>query len=196
MAHRAADRPIMTDREEGAALPRAYLKVLAGRLIDTFHRAPIAAAQQTWVKSLLTREEFDLWSRLSPYDQSHSVRVAQGVHRRLAATQYAGDLRWLSVAIMHDIGKLESNLALHERMLATLAGRIVKLSTAMRWASSTRGLTRRVGRYLIHGALGSQMIRSTGGRVEISLWSSVHQGANRRRFGVRGRPTALPCGMP
>ena len=73
----------MTDREEGAALPRAYLKVLAGRLIDTFHRAPIAAAQQTWVKSLLTREEFDLWSRLSPYDQSHSVRVAQGVHRRL-----------------------------------------------------------------------------------------------------------------
>ena len=166
----------MTDREEGASLPRAYLKVLAGRLIDTFQRAPIAAAQQTWVKSLLTREEFDLWSRLSPYDQSHGVRVAQGVHRRLAATQYAGDLRWLSVAIMHDIGKLESNLALHERMLATLAGRIVKLSTAMRWASSARGLTRRVGRYLIHGALGSEMIRSAGGREEIALWSSVHQG--------------------
>jgi hypothetical protein len=165
----------MTDREEGAALPRAYLKVLAERLIDTFHRAP-QADEQTWVKSLITREEFDLWSRLSPYDQSHSVRVAQGVHRRLAVTQYAGDSRWLSVAIMHDIGKLESNLALHERMLATLAGRIVKLSTAMRWASSARGLTRRVGRYLIHGALGSEMIRSAGGREETALWSSVHQG--------------------
>ncbi|MGD0291203.1 MAG: hypothetical protein ABSC63_16290 [Candidatus Binataceae bacterium] len=165
----------MTDREEGASLPRAYLNVLAGRLIDTFHRAP-PAAEQTWVMSLLTREEFDLWSRLSPYDQSHSVRVAQGVRRRLAATQYAGDLRWLSVAIMHDIGKLESNLAVHERMLATLAGRIVKSSTAMRWASSARGLTRRVGRYLIHGALGSEMIRSAGGREEIALWSSVHQG--------------------
>ena len=175
MARGAADRPIMTDREEGAALPRAYLKVLAERLIDIFHRAPLAA-EQTWVKSLLTREEFDLWSRLSPYDQSHSIRVAQGVHRRLAATQYAGDSRWLSVAIMHDIGKLESNLALHERMLATLAGRIVKLSTAMRWASSARGLTRRVGRYLIHGALGSEMIRSAGGREETALWSSVHQG--------------------
>jgi hypothetical protein len=166
----------MTDREEGASLPRAYLKVLARRLIDTFHRAPLTAAEQTRVTSLLTRDEFDLWSRLSPYDQSHSVRVAQGVHRRLAVTQYAGDPRWLSVAIMHDIGKLESNLAPHERMLATLAGRIVTLSTAKRWASSARGLTRRVGRYLIHGKLGSEMIRSAGGREEIALWSSVHQG--------------------
>jgi hypothetical protein len=165
----------MTDHEEGASLPRAYLKVLAERLLDTFRRAPLEP-EQTWVKPLLTRAEFDLWSRLSPYDQSHAVRVAQGVHRRLAATQYAGDLRWLSVALMHDIGKLESNLAFDERMLATLAGRIVKLSTAMRWSSSARGLTRRVGRYLIHGALGSEMIRLAGGREEIALWSAVHQG--------------------
>jgi hypothetical protein len=176
MAHAAADRPIMRDdREQGASLPRAYLKVLAKRLIDTVRPAPLAAAEQEWVQSLLTREEFGLWSRLSPYDQRHSVRVAQGVRRRLAATQYAGDLRWLSVAIMHDIGKLESNLAAHERMLATVAGRTVKLSTAVRWASSAR-LTERVGRYLIHGALGSEMIRSAGGREEIALWSSVHQG--------------------
>src|SRR5260370_42306926 len=77
---------------------------------------------------------------------------------------------------MQDIGKLESNLAMHERMLATMAGRTVKLSTALRWASSARSLTGRVGRYLIHGALGSEMIRSAGGREEIALWSSVHQG--------------------
>ena len=58
----------------------------------------------------------------------------------------------------------------------TVAGRTVKLSTATRWASSARGLTRRVGRFLIHGALGSEMILSVGGREEIALWSSVHQG--------------------
>ena len=164
------------DREAVAALQRAYFKVLAKRLIDTFQPARLAAAEQEWVRSLLTREEFGLWSKLSPYDQRHSIRVAQGVRRRLAATQHAGDLRWLSVAIMHDIGKLESNLAMNERMLATLAGRTVKLSTAARWASSARGLTGRVGKYLIHGALGSEMIRSAGGREEIALWSSVHQG--------------------
>jgi hypothetical protein len=164
------------DMENGASLPRAYLKVLAKRLIDAFRPASVAAAEQEWVHSLLTREEFVLWSRLSPYDQCHSVRVAQGVLRRLAATQYADDSRWLSVALMHDIGKLESNLAMHERMLATVAGRTVKLSTALRWASSARGLTGRVGRYLTHGALGSEMIRSAGGREEIALWSSVHQG--------------------
>jgi hypothetical protein len=177
MALSAGSRLVMgDDREKGASLQRAYLKVLAKRLIHTFQPAPLTAAEQKWVHSLLTQEEFGLWSRLSPYDQRHSVRVAQGVSRRLAATEYAEDLRWLSVAIMHDIGKLESNLAMHERMLATVAGRTVKLSTAEQWASSVRGLTGRVGRYLIHGALGSEMIRSAGGREEIALWSSVHQG--------------------
>jgi hypothetical protein len=164
------------DRGTAASLPRAHLRVLAKRLIDAFQPASLTTAEQTWVRSLLTQEEFGLWSKLSPYDQRHGVRVAQAVHRRLAATQYAGDSRWLSVAIMHDIGKLESNLAMHERMLATLAGRTVSLSTASRWASSAHGLTRRVGKYLNHGALGSEMIRSVRGREEIALWSSVHQG--------------------
>jgi hypothetical protein len=30
--------------------------------------------------------------------------------------------------------------------------------------------------YLIHGALGSEMIRLAGGREEIALWCSLHQG--------------------
>ena len=134
------------DVENGASLPRAYLKVLARRLIDAFRPASVAAAEQEWARSLLTREEFGLWSRLSPYDQRHSLSVAQGVRRRLAATQYAGDSRWLSVALMHDIGKLESNLAMHERMLATVAGRTVKLSTALRMAmpAAIRSLVRGV----------------------------------------------------
>jgi hypothetical protein len=164
------------DRENGASLERAYFKVLAKRFLDTVQPAGLSAAERTWAQSLLTREEFGLWSQLSPYDQRHCVKVAQGVHRRLAATQYAGDSRWLSVAIMHDIGKLESNLGPHERMLATVAGRTVKLSTAARWASTARGLTMRVGKYLVHGALGSEMIRAAGGREELALWSSVHQG--------------------
>ena len=177
MAHGAADRPnVIADREKGASLPRAYFKVLAKRLIGTFRVAPLTAAEQAWVQSHLAREEYALWSQLSPYDQRHCFLVAQGVLRRLAPTQYAGDSRWLSVALMHDIGKLESNLPTHERLLATIAGRTVKLSTAARWASSARGLTRRIGMYLIHGALGSEMIRSAGGREEIALWSSVHQG--------------------
>ena len=177
MANGAADRSIVTENlEKGTSLPRAYFKVLAKRLVGTFQPAPLMAAEQAWVQSLLTPEEYGLWSRLSPYDQRHCFRVAQGVRRRLAPTQYACDSRWLSVALMHDIGKLESNLPTHERLLATIAGRTVKLSTAARWASSARGLTRRVGMYLIHGTLGSEMIRSAGGREEIALWSSLHQG--------------------
>ncbi|HEY6372198.1 MAG TPA: hypothetical protein VIX37_16600, partial [Candidatus Sulfotelmatobacter sp.] len=85
------------DPEKGASLQRAYLNVLAKRFIDTFRPTPLAAAEQAWVQSLLTREEFGLWSSLPPYDQRHSVRVAQGVRRKLAATQYADDSLWLSM---------------------------------------------------------------------------------------------------
>src|SRR5271170_4645915 len=64
-----------TDREEGASLPRASFKMLAKRLIGSFHPAPPEPAELAWVRSLLTREEFDLWSKLSPHDQIHSVAV-------------------------------------------------------------------------------------------------------------------------
>ena len=124
---------------------------------------------------MLTPGEYALWTRLVAHDQVHAVRVAKATRSKLVSSAYKDDGRWLGAALMHDIGKLEARLAMHERVAATLAGRAVRLSTARRWASGSRGVIRRFGLYLTHGAVGAAMIRRAAGREELAAWAEVHQ---------------------
>ncbi len=158
------------------ALPRATFLELASRAIAAAVRRPIDPDDRAWAQSLLTPAEFDVWIRQSDYDQHHTIQVARRVERRLASTAYAGDPRWTSAALMHDVGKSESNLSLPERVAATLASKVLGVATAREWAASAVGWKRRLGLYLIHGELGAAMIRAAGGREEGAVWSEIHQG--------------------
>lgn len=157
------------------ALPRAEVPRLLRRFVDSMRAARLSPDDRACAASLLLPSEYELWARLAPHDQVHTVRVAKVTRSKLAGTAYEGDGRWLGAALMHDVGKLEANLAIHERVAATLAGRAVGLSTATRWARGSRGLIRRVGLYLTHGAVGAAMIRRAGGRQELAAWAGVHQ---------------------
>lgn len=157
-------------------LPRATLPELGGRAIAALFPRRGDPADREWARSLLTPAEFGLWTRQSDYDRHHAIQVARRVERRLEPTAYAGDAKWPAVALMHDVGKIESNLSLSERAIATLASKILGVSTARHWAQSARGFRRRIGLYLIHGELGAAMIRAAGGREETAVWSEVHQG--------------------
>jgi hypothetical protein len=157
------------------ALPRAELLCLVRRFIDSMRAPRLSLDDRAWVVSLLTRAELELWAGLGSHDKVHAVRVAKATRSKLAGTAYENDSRWLGAALMHDIGKLEANLAMHERAVATLAGRAVRLSTAMRWATGSLGFIRRLGLYLSHGAVGAEMIRRAGGRPELAAWAEVHQ---------------------
>ena len=116
----------LTALEEGAlrvsssggpnALPRATFLELAGRAIAAAVRPRSDPADRAWAQSLLTPAEFDLWIRQSDYDQHHAIQVGRRVERRLASTAYAGDPLWTGAALMHDVGKSESNLSLPERV--------------------------------------------------------------------------------
>jgi hypothetical protein len=158
------------------ALPRATFSELLGRAIAAAIRPRSDPADRAWAESLLTSAEFALWIRQSDYDRHHAVQVARRVERRLAATAYAGDALWTSAALMHDVGKSESNLSLPERALATLASKVFGVATARQWARSAAGWKRRLGLYLTHGELGAAMVRAAGGREAIAVWSEVHQG--------------------
>jgi hypothetical protein len=157
-------------------LPRATFPELVGRAVAAAIRPRSDPADRGWAESILTPAEFGLWVRQSDYDQHHAIRVARRVERRLASTAYAGDMLWASAALMHDVGKCESNLSLPERAIATLASKVFGVATARRWAGSAAGWRRRLGLYLIHGELGAAMIRAAGGREEMALWSEIHQG--------------------
>jgi hypothetical protein len=166
----------MTSAQGPRALPRARLKNLFRRQLAALSRARASPADQAWATSLLQPAELDLWRRLSGHDQHHSIEVARGVERRLAGTPYAGDGRWLGAALLHDIGKVVAGLSAAERVLATLVGKVVRASTAERWAGRASGPRRRLGLYLTHGHAGAEAIRSAGGREEIAAWAEVHQG--------------------
>jgi hypothetical protein len=174
----------MTSAPGPRALPRARLPNLFRRLLAALRRARATPADQAWATSLLQPPELDLWRRLSGHDQHHSIEVARGVERRLAGTPYAGDGRWLGAALLHDIGKMVAGLNLAERVLATLLGKAIRVSTAQRWAGRASGSRRRLGLYLTHGPAGAEAIRSAGGREEIAAWAAVHQGLPCPELGV------------
>jgi len=158
------------------ALPRATFLELAGRAVAAAVRPRSDPADRAWAQSVLTPGEFEVWIRQSDYDLHHAIQVGQRVEHRLASTAYKGDSRWICAALMHDVGKSESNLSLPERVVATLASKVFGVATARVWAASASGWKRRLGLYLIHGELGAAMIRAAGGREEAAVWSEVHQG--------------------
>lgn len=161
---------------DGSPLPRATFLELAGRAIHAARGIHIDPADLVWVRAILTPAELELWAAQSAYDRNHTVEVARRVERRLAPTAYGKDPLWPGAALMHDVGKLQSNLSLGERVVATLVSKLVGVATVRRWASSATGWTRRLGLYLIHGEVGAEMIRAAGGREEIAVWTEIHQG--------------------
>ena len=107
------------------------------------------------------------------HDQRHAIGVARDVQARLAGTEYADDPRWLSAALLHDIGKLDSRLGVYGRVVATVSGAAAGREHAEAWSESS-GFTRRVGLYLRHAELGADRIRIAGEPEEAALWSAAH----------------------
>jgi hypothetical protein len=164
------------DGEARRPLPRATFRELAGRAWHALGPVRGEPGDAAWVESLLTAPELALWKRQSPYDRRHAVEVAKRVEARLASTPYGRNSLWPAAALMHDVGKIEPDLSLAERAIATLTSKVIEVATARRWAALRGGSKRRIGLYLIHGEIGAGMIRTAGGREEIARWTEVHQG--------------------
>ncbi len=68
---------------------------------------------------MLLRDEFDLWRTMPVMDQRHSI-VVMHRFRKLRPSATKPEIR---AALLHDIGKIQSNLGVLGRVLATLIGR-------------------------------------------------------------------------
>jgi len=146
---------------------------LSGRFVRALWAGPPRADDVAWVESVLTPDAFLQFRRQPNHDQRHAVDVARDVERRLAGTEYAGDSRWISAALLHDIGKLDSRLGVYGRVVATISGSVAGREHAAAWSESS-GFTRRVGLYLRHTELGGDRIRIAGEPEEAALWSAAH----------------------
>ena len=151
---------------------------LSGRFVRALWPGPPRADDLAWVESVLTPAGFVQFRRQPNHDQRHAIGVARDMEARLAGTVYARDPRWLSAALLHDIGKLDARLGVYGRVVATVAGTVAGREHAEAWSTST-GFTRRVGLYLRHTELGGDRIRLAGEPEEAAVWSAVHHDPER-----------------
>lgn len=91
---------------------------LARRFVGMLSNNPVVPADRRWVDEQLTESEAALWSRLSTPDQRHSVQVG----RRFVDLAPGADRSAIAAALLHDIGKLDSDLGVGMRVIATIVG--------------------------------------------------------------------------
>ncbi len=124
---------------------------LAKRFFGALGRAPIGESQIELVQTTLLDSEFALWSAMMPMDKKHSIKVMsrfKQIYPQATATQ-------VRASLLHDVGKLESNLSVFARVLATIVGE--------------RGS--RFAKYHAHEKIGAQMLRQAGSDEE--TWQLV-----------------------
>ena len=124
---------------------------LAKRFFGALSRSPFGESQIALVQTTLLDSEFALWSAMMPMDKKHSIKVMSRfmqIYPQATAAQ-------VRASLLHDVGKLESNLSVFARVLATIVGE--------------RGS--RFAKYHAHEKIGAQMLRQAGSDEE--TWQLV-----------------------
>ena len=94
------------------------LRHLVRRFFTSLSKRPPSESDIAWVNVNLLAGEFTLWLRMKSYDQRHSIEVA----RRFTALYPAFTRDQVAAALLHDIGKVESELGVAGRVIATVVG--------------------------------------------------------------------------
>ena len=146
----------------------------APHLVKRFTRAlwpgAPSASDEAWVATVLDPSELLLFRRLPNHDRRHAIRVARRVEHSLGAPT---DERWLTAALLHDVGKYRSGLSVPGRAAATVVAAVARPARLARWAEAD-GWRGQVGSYARHGEIGAEEIRRAGGRPEAATWSAQH----------------------
>lgn len=141
------------------------------RFVTSLCALPPGAADEAWVADRLGDGEFALWAAQARYDRRHTLRVARRVDRLLAGRDDRHD--WVAAALLHDVGKIQADLGLVGRSVATAVGGVVGKRVMAGWHDES-GVRGRFGRYAAHGEIGGAMVRAAGGRESSARWAEVH----------------------
>lgn len=106
---------------------------------------------------------------MSPADRRHAV----GVARRAAAALGEPSREVVAAALLHDAGKIESDLGTPGRVVATVAAAVTGRRRVEAWASRP-GLAGRIGLYLRHPQLGAELLSAAGSDPLTVAWAGEH----------------------
>lgn len=124
-----------------------YLFHLVKRFTSSWSRKDVTEDELGMVRSVLTASEFNLWNQFSIADRRHSVEVAQ----RFAVLLPGATREQRAGVLLHDIGKIQSNLSTLMRVCATLVG----------------PRTKRFRLYHQHEEIGITMLRHAGSHADV-----------------------------
>jgi hypothetical protein len=113
--------------------------------------------QDLWAVAFLTGSERELWWQMSPQDRSHAVLVAQ----RFMAARPDATRSEMAAALLHDVGKIATQLGTWDRVAAT----VVPLWVIPRIGSGA-ALRDRWQTYRDHERIGIEMLESIGSDIE------------------------------
>jgi hypothetical protein len=151
---------------------------LVNRFVESLPDDRPAVEDDQWVRRHLLPGEEELWARLSPADQRHSLQVARDVERRLPQA----DRPVVAAAVLHDVGKLVCGYGTYARVFATLFWALVpgpfRSRFAFGWAAGNglgrSGVFRKLGEYRIHPELGRDLLDVAGSDGFTVAWAAEH----------------------
>lgn len=129
-----------------------------------------SSADEEWIAGVLAPREHRLWRRMRRADRRHAAAVARRVERSLGADATPAVL---AAALLHDVGKIDSGLGVYARVVATVCGSLASEHTVDEWRRRA-GFTRRVGLYLQHPRIGSEMLALAGSAPVTVAWAREH----------------------
>ena len=107
--------------------------------------------------------------RVARQDRRHAI----GVARRVDDTLDSPERAVIAAALLHDVGKIDSDLGSLLRVVATLSAKLAGRETAELWVKS-RGVTRRIGLYLKHAEIGADLLQMAGSDSLTITWAREH----------------------
>ena len=143
---------------------------LAGRFFGSLWPGPPKATDDEWARGQLLPGEVELWKRMCNQDRRHSIGVAR---RTIDLLGGSAERPVVAAALLHDVGKIQSNLGTFHRVVATLSAAIAGRETAELWVRSS-GITRRIGLYLTHPEIGGDLLELAGSDPLTSTWARDH----------------------
>ena len=91
---------------------------LVRRALSSWKNHPLSDEERNVASSWLTPDEFELWNSMQPRDCRHSIMVQQRFARVCPGATRAEH----AAALLHDVGKIKSQLGWWLRIVATVVG--------------------------------------------------------------------------
>jgi hypothetical protein len=130
---------------------------LAKRFFGSLSSAQPSEEDAAWAEAQLLPGEILLWRRMSAPDRRHAIDVACRTGRLLQAETTRPVL---AAALLHDMGKIDSNLGTFSRAVAT----VVNVRTG----------ESRFARYRRHDEIGARLLTEAGSDALTVAWTREH----------------------